>query len=436
MPFADRSDAGRRLGERLTPLATDRPVVVGLARGGVAVGAGVAAALRAPLRVLVARKLGYPPQPELGVGAVSEGGAMVVNDALVARLGMSLQELDEVVRHETAELERRVARYHRGRSAPDVRGRTAVLVDDGLATGFTARAAVESLRRAGARRVVLAVPVAAADAVCALQSVADEVVCLEMPPDLYAIGSWYRDFQQVADEDVEALVAGIEDAASERSDGASHAGPVEIDAGGLELLGELVVPKDASGVVVFAHGSGSSRHSPRNRAVARALQCDGLATVLFDLLSEEEASDRARVFDVARLAGRLVDAARWVGRQPLVAGLPLGLFGASTGAAAAVLSAVELGDEVRALVSRGGRPDLAGARLAEVRCPTLLVVGEHDEVVLALNRRAARALPGEHQLLVIPGATHLFEEPGALEAVADYAGQWFLAAFGAVKVAG
>ncbi len=196
---------------------------------------------------------------------------------------------------------------------------------------------------------------------------------------------------------------------------------------GLVLSGDLTVPGsvDGRGVVAFAHGSGSSRLSPRNRLVARALNDAGFATLLLDLLTPAEEADRANVFDIPLLAQRLVAATHWLNRQPATAQLPLGYFGASTGSAAALLAAAELGTGVRAVVSRGGRPDLAQERLAAVLAPVLLIVGGADQVVLELNREAQRQLRCESELVVIPGATHLFEETGALESVASYAIDWF-----------
>ncbi|QFI69760.1 Protein-L-isoaspartate O-methyltransferase [Sinorhizobium alkalisoli] len=178
-------------------------------------------------------------------------------------------------------------------------------------------------------------------------------------------------------------------------------------------------------MIVFAHGSGSSRHSPRNTYVAEALRRRGFATLLFDLLSGREAENRANVFDIRLLADRLVDACSWVATAPGARGLAIGLFGASTGAAAALVAAAELGDRVFAVVSRGGRPDLAAAVLEGVGTPTLLVVGGDDEDVLRLNRAALAKIAGPKRLEIIPGATHLFSEPGALDAVIEAAADWF-----------
>ncbi|HHC08589.1 MAG TPA: hypothetical protein ENK55_07715 [Actinobacteria bacterium] len=197
------------------------------------------------------------------------------------------------------------------------------------------------------------------------------------------------------------------------------------------LPGLLAGPPDARGIVVFAHGSGSSRLSPRNNAVAAHLVDRGLATLLFDLLTPSEAADRANVFDIGLLGRRLVGAVSWLRDREGLSNLDLGLFGASTGAAAALVAAALVPDEVKAVVSRGGRPDLAGDALPRVRAPTLLVVGGNDVEVLELNRWALARMRGPHRLVVVPGAGHLFEEPGTLERVAELAAEWFTTHLGA-----
>jgi dienelactone hydrolase len=197
------------------------------------------------------------------------------------------------------------------------------------------------------------------------------------------------------------------------------------------LPGELIVPPRAAGLVLFAHGSGSSRHSPRNRFVAEALHGRGLGTLLFDLLSEQEGRNRVNVFEIALLGQRLQEAIAWVRGRDDLGGTRLGLFGASTGAAGALLAAAHRPEDVAAVVSRGGRPDLAGTDLPHVQAPTLLIVGGADTQVLELNRQAFAQLACEKRLDVVPGATHLFEEPGTLEQVAELAGAWFAQHLGA-----
>ena len=206
---------------------------------------------------------------------------------------------------------------------------------------------------------------------------------------------------------------------------------VQVEAGARSPLGgTLGLPANPVGVVLFAHGSGSSRFSPRNRAVARYLQEAGLATLLVDLLTEEEEEaeryTRHLRFDIGLLAGRLEGAMRWLAQEPATQALTIGLFGSSTGAAAALVAAAREPDRVGAVVSRGGRPDLAGDALPHVRAPTLLIVGGADDVVIELNMQAMRQMRTEVQLVVVEGATHLFEEPGALEQVAQHARNWFL----------
>jgi putative phosphoribosyl transferase len=193
----------------------------------------------------------------------------------------------------------------------------------------------------------------------------------------------------------------------------------------VELAGTLHVPARAGALIVFAHGSGSSRFSPRNRAVAEALNARAMATLLFDLLTPEEEANRANVFDIPLLAGRLVDAIRWLETEPSIGKLPVGLFGASTGAAAALVAAATVPDRVGAVVSRGGRPDLAGDILGRVLAPTLLIVGGTDFGVIELNEQALAQLRAPKALEIVPGASHLFPERGALEAVIELAARWF-----------
>ncbi|NGO72056.1 phosphoribosyltransferase family protein [Streptomyces boncukensis] len=442
MRFDDRPAAGRVLAAELERLRAEDAedaenaenaeyaedwVVLGLPRGGVPVAFEVAGALDAPLDVTVVRKLGVPSQPELGFGAVGEGGARLVNDSVVSLARLSDAQCAQVEEEQRAELERRVRRYRGSHPRIPVAGRTAVLVDDGLATGATAAAACQVVRAQGAARVVLAVPVGPPDAVAWLRTVADEVVCPNVPRSFAAVGAYYRDFSQTDDSEVAELLARArhpQPGQAPRHTGDGRHTDVRIDAGEVRLAGDLAVPEGALAVVAFAHGSGSGRHSPRNRYVAAALNRVGLATLLFDLLTEEEDGDRAAVFDVELLGTRLAATTEWLRGE---VGLPLGYFGASTGAAAALTAAARPAADPVAVVSRGGRPDLApAAALGAVAAPTLLIVGGRDTSVLDLNRRAAARMRCEHRVHVVPGAGHLFEEPGCLDAVAELAGDWFV----------
>ncbi|MEU4036389.1 phosphoribosyltransferase family protein [Streptomyces collinus] len=425
MLLTDRLEAGRRLGERLGYLRGQDVVVLGLPRGGVPVGAAVAEALDAPLDICMVRKLGAPQQPELGMGAIGEDGVRVINQEVLRATGAGEADLERVEAQEREVLRRRADRY-RGAHAPvPVAGRTVVVVDDGVATGSTARAACRIARARGAARIVLAVPVAPLDFTGRLGDEADELVCLHTPAGFLAIGQFYDDFTQVGDDEVTACLR----QAAGHHDRVAGTGPedreVEVAAGAVRLRGRLTLPAGATGVVAFAHGSGSGRHSPRNRFVAEGLNRAGLGTLLFDLLTEDEERDRANVFDIALLAGRLTDATAWLREEPDTEGLAIGYFGASTGAAAALWAAAEPSAHPAAVVSRGGRPDLAGPRLPEVTAPTLLIVGGADTQVLDLNRAAQARLRCENRLAVVPGATHLFEEPGTLERVTELARDWF-----------
>lgn len=425
--FADRRDAGRLLARELerSGALRDAPapvVVVGLARGGVEVAAEVAAALGAALDALAVRKVGHPWQPEYGIGAVAPDGVSYLRSGD----GLTRDEIAHAVSSATDQADALDACLHEPRAQLPLTGATCVLVDDGLATGGTMVAAARWAQARGAAKVVVAIPVGAAATVRAFEAGpdVDAVVCLAAPPDFGAVGFWYRDFTQVPDVAVRELLA----AAHERTLGRRAA---RIRADGVELDADLTLPVLPMGWVVFAHGSGSTRSSPRNVGVAAALNRAGIATLLFDLLTSREAADRDNVFDIPLLAGRLATATAWLRAEPEAESHPIAYFGASTGAAAALLAAADLRSEIAAVVSRGGRPDLASARLGDVTAPTLLVVGGADDVVLDLNREAAALLRCPHELAIVPAATHLFEEPGALERVTELARAWFLRAFGA-----
>lgn len=468
--FADRDDAGRHLAEALRGIDGIRPIVLALPRGGVPVAVPVAAALGAPLDVLVVRKLGVPWNPEYGFGAVGEGGMAVIDTALAQRLRISDEEVNRVVAAESAEVERRLEQYRAGRPAPELRGRTAIVVDDGIATGSTVAAAIALLRDRGVARIVVAAPVGAADSVARLRGMADDVVVLSVPQDFRAVGLHFRDFSQLSDAHVQRLLAEVAAATplppaaaatsssgesgseDERRDAAGEPNQIKTSTAAAVALGlapmtdhEVLMPVDGAtlagflhlptteptGLVIFVHGSGSSRLSPRNVTVARRLQERGMATLLFDLLTPAEDAEpsRAPVFDIPLLARRLAAVTKWVvGALP---GVPVGYFGASTGGGAALVAAAQVMPPVAAVVSRGGRPDLAGEALPHVVSPTLLIVGGRDPQVLDLNRQAASRMRCYNQLVVVPGAGHLFSEPGTLEQVCDLAGDWFARWFSA-----
>ena len=444
--FHDRTDAGRTLARALAAYAGQPDVrILALPRGGVPVAFEVARALRAPLDVFVVRKLGVPGHEEYAMGAIASGGHAVISEDVVRRLGISADALERVAERERRELERRERRYRGDRPPPELGGRTVILVDDGLATGSTMRAAVAALRQMGPRRIVVAAPVAAPETCDEFRAEVDDVVCAVTPEPFHAVGLWYDDFSQTTDEEVHELLdrarqewSAAHDA-RDRSGTAGEERTVRVAAGAVELDGTLTVPADARGVVLFAHGSGSGRHSPRNRYVAGVLREGGLGTLLVDLLTaDEEAVDlrtRALRFDIELLAGRLVGAMRWLEGDAATRGLPVGLFGASTGGGAALVAAARTGDRVGAVVSRGGRPDLADDALPRVRAPTLLIVGGRDGPVIELNRQAMERMTAPVRLEIVPGATHLFQEPGTLEDVARLARDWFVRELGGAHAA-
>lgn len=366
------------------------------------------------------------------MGAIGEEGVRILNRQVIRSAGVNEADLAAVETRERQELERRAERFRSERPRVPLADRTVVVIDDGIATGASALAACSVARALGAARVILAVPVAPRSSMSELASGTDDVVCLTTPEPFFSVGQWYWDFSQTTDDQVMDLLR--QAAASpgppcgqvEAEDGwPGRDEDVELSVGPVSLAGHLTIPSQSLGLVVFAHGSGSSRRSPRNQYVATALNEAGLGTLLFDLLTEAEESDRANVFDIELLAERLGAVTAWL-RSQGGGGVPIGYFGASTGAAAALLAAASPDADVAAVVSRGGRPDLAGVGLADVRAATLLIVGSRDDVVLDLNRQAVESLRCERRLEVVPGATHLFGEPGALEAVAGLARDWFV----------
>jgi putative phosphoribosyl transferase len=418
--FLDRADAGSQLARALRIYRGQHPLVLAIPRGGVPIGRAVVDALGGELDVVLVRKLGAPGNPELAIGAIDEQGRVSTNEyAAVAGADETYVQAEAAEQLELIRARR--ARYRPQGASIDPTGRLVIVVDDGLATGATMHAALAAVRARKPARLVCAVPVAAPRSLAELDGQADDVVCLVAPPGFHAVGQFYHRFPAVSDEEVIRLLA-----SAPKASGESTVQSVRLPVDGVMLEGDLTVPAQARGLVIFAHGSGSSRLSPRNRAVAEVLHRGAMATLLFDLLSPMEDNDRRMRFDVSLLAARLGQAVTWARGVPALHALPIGLFGASTGAAAALMVAAEQPGDVAAVVSRGGRPDLAGAvALAQVTAPTLLIVGGADTDVITLNRQALAQMNGVTELVLVPRATHLFEEPGALERVAALASGWF-----------
>lgn len=444
MIFKNRQEAGAQLAKRLQSWAVgSNAVILAIPRGGVEVGFAIARELHLPLDILLAGKLGVPGQEELAFGAVAAGGVRYLNTKLVEAAGITPEQIEQLSEERLETLRRRDRLYRANRAPLDVARRTVILVDDGIATGASILVAIQAVHAMNPDRLIVAVPVSPISAADRVRAEVDELVCLSEPADFYAVGQFYRDFAPVSDSDIIELLDRAENmyqgqgtgSGSGRSAGSGllhegFQGEVTMQVGRVRLEGTLVLPSNATGLVLFAHGSGSSRHSPRNRYVAKVLQRRQIGTLLFDLLTQQEdEADQWRKqlrFDIPLLAERLTGATLWVEQQRGFRDLRLGYFGASTGAAAALVAAARLSNRIHAVVSRGGRPDLAAESLRDVHAPTLLLVGGRDEEVIGLNEKALAALgSAEKRLVIIPGATHLFEEPGALEQVADQAADWF-----------
>lgn len=454
-PFRDRTDAGAALALSLGTLATEQDVVVlGLARGGVPIARQVADALGAPMDVLVARKIGVPGIEEVALGAIAEGSDELVADGVARYIGLPPAVMDRLAAHERREIHRRVRLYRDGQAPRDVRGCVVVLVDDGLSTGATLRAAARLVRARGARRVIAAVPVASLQGLKDVRSDVDEVVTVITSRGSQTVSAHYESFAPMTDADVmhvlgrpvvgrpslllrharlslEAPLGPGERVRPERR--------LDIPLGRDSIVGDLGMPRDSTdpreaafgndprGLVILVHGAGSSRMSYRNRYLAGRLRLSGWATLRLDLLTYEE-QERAAVdarlrFDVSCLAARLTAACEWVRARGLGGAEHMVLFGSSVGAAAA-LCVASADERIAAVMSRSGRVDLAASALGHVRAPVLLLVGTEDRETLERNREALRRLPRRARLVRIRGAGHTFEEPGALGAVGEHAAAW------------
>ncbi|WP_067975145.1 phosphoribosyltransferase family protein [Nocardiopsis trehalosi] len=422
LPFTDRAEAGRRLADRVRPYAAADPLVLALPRGGVPVAAQLARALGAELDVLVVRKIGLPGHAEVGVGALAEDGRACFDDDALARLRVPREALDDVVRAERVELARRLEVYRGRRPAPRVAGRDVIVVDDGAATGGTARAALRTLRRSRPARLTLAVPVAAPQAVAALRAEADHVVVLTCPENFRAVGEWYRDFTQLSDADV---TSALESARGPAGGAAERA--VRIRAGGTDLDGELAAPASVRGAAVFAVGRG--RAEPSVRATAAAVREAGYATLVLDLLDAEEsaaaAAEGGAAVSTADLAERLDAAVRWLRRSTDVAGRRVGLFGAGTAAPAAIAAAARNPGDVAAVVAFGGRIDLAEDALARVRCPVLVLLPSADSFVRELAEWAVARLGGPAELRVVAGAEAMLADAEEWHGAGTAVAHWF-----------
>jgi putative phosphoribosyl transferase len=423
MIWKNRKQAGEFLAKKLLKFKNTHSIVLALPRGGVPVAAEIATALDVPMDVLIVRKIGAPFQEELAVGALCEENENPLwNTSILLNTGLEPNDLNDTIEVEQRKIRQQIKIFRAGRKLPSMKGKIAIVVDDGLATGATVTAAIDYLKKMGALQIIVAVPIAAASSARQIRRKVDELIALEEREDLFSVGSWYQDFSQVSDHEVRDLLKGHQENDEIRKVTRSIGIPIDQ----IHLDGDLTTFPSMKALIVFAHGSGSSRKSPRNQQVARELNNAGFGTLLFDLLTNQEAQDRKNIFDIEFLSNRLVSATQWIHGQPGLEEIPVGYFGASTGAGAAIRATAKLtyGGHIYAIVSRGGRPDLAGQALTQVRIPTLLLVGGNDFDVIELNRQAQRHLVNS-ELSIIPAATHLFEEPGTLDEVSRQAIGWF-----------
>ncbi|WP_159941953.1 MULTISPECIES: phosphoribosyltransferase family protein [unclassified Nocardiopsis] len=419
LPFADRSEAGRRLAERVRPFAVNDPLVLALPRGGVPVGAELARRLDADFDVLMVRKIGLPGHPELGVGAIAEDGRVHYDDLALARMHVPRQALSATVAAERDELDRRRRVYRGERPAPRIAGRDCVVVDDGVATGGTARAALRMVRQAGPARLALAVPVASPEAVELLREEADALVVLSAPDNFRAVGEWYRDFGQLSDHHVTAILA-----ERGRSEDPDVTRGVRVRAGGVYLDGDLTVPPAPRGAVVVAAGRADESWRPAASALRRA----GYATLVLDLLTDQERAEGgagAGGPGPAPFGERLNAAVTWLRRATDAADGPLGVLASGEAAAAALATAAERPEDVAAVVVHGGRIDLAEESLPGVRAPVLVLVEGGDSFVRELGEWARGRMGGPTDLRVMEGAERLLGDAHVWDRVVSEALDWF-----------
>ena len=423
VPFQDRAEAGRFLAAKLEPVISRPCVVAAIPRGGVAVGLPIVERLRVPLTVVYARKLTAPFAPEFAFGALDEDGETVVEPASVAMLGLSPDDMEKAKAKVSAEIRRRAALYPVRPLASYLPGSAVVLVDDGLATGLTMRAALRYARRHGAREIIVAVPCASAEAARRFRQEADRFVSLVVDPEFAAVGQYYIDFAQVSDTQVTAMLARAQ----------AHEAP-ELpglrvsfkNSRGLHLAGRLLLPASAGPhpVVVFAHGWGSGKDSPRNRAVAEELQAAGHAAFLFDFTGHGESEGTDEESTLAQQVDDLGAALDVLATLDEVDSSHIGVAGSSSGAAVALVRAAD-DPRILALALRSANPAGAEAAASRVAAPTLLVVGEHDEPIRAANEGLVERLGGPRRLVVVADGDHLFETPESLRIATRETVAWF-----------
>lgn len=422
--FRDRIDAGQRLADALRPYHGSDAVVLGIPRGGVPVAAEVARLLGLPLDIVVARKLGAPGQPELAIGAVTANGGLYLNHDLIRDLGVDQAYLDSAVERKRAEARDRESRFRGGRPGPALAGRIAIVVDDGLATGATIRAAVQSVRHAGPAKLVVAVPVGAIESCASLRSEVDELVCLWTPDDFMAVGQFYDDFSPTEDDEVERILR----AASTHTPDTDTAREITFqNRRGRRLAGTLLLPRavERPPVVVFAHGFNSSRRSSRNLMIAERLVASGLAAFLIDFTGHGDSEGEIREATVKQMADDLRSAIDHISAEAAVDAGRIGLSGSSSGGIVSVIEAAR-DERVRVLVLRSVPAGDLFEPAAHIRATTLVIAGEADIPIVEEDRALAEVISGPHRFEVVAHAGHLFEGPGEMERVSDLSVGWFV----------
>jgi putative phosphoribosyl transferase len=425
MSFADRAEAGRVLADRLRPLLTLPAVVAAIPRGGVAVALPIVERLQLPLTVVYARKLTAPIAPELAFGALDEDGEVIIDDGTVAALGLRPADVDHAKVRVAAEIKRRMALYRVPPLAHYLPGAHVVLVDDGLATGLTMRAALAYARRHGASQITMAVPCASVQAAEGFRSKVDHFVSLVVDPVFMAVGAYYVDFSPVYDEAVRTM---LEQAKRFAPAGGLLRSGLRVSfksSRGHRLVGQLFLPEGAGRcpVVVFAHGWGSSKASPRNRAVAGALCAAGIGAFLFDFTGHGESEGSKEDSTLAQQADDLRAALDVLQTTDEIDAGRLGVAGTSSGGAAALQLAAS-DPRVRAMALRSANPAGAEASARQVRVPTLLVVGEQDIAIRAANEELMTRLAGPRRLEVVDRGDHLFEDARALAQATEVMVGW------------
>ena len=443
--FQDRVHAGDALARSLIPFASQRDVVVlGLARGGVPLARQVADVLGVPISVFISGKIGVPGIEEVALGAIAEGSDHVVTDSMAWYIGVPQPVIERLAVRERVELMRRTQLYRNGEPLPDLEGKTVVLVDDGLATGATIRAAARAIRSHRPRRLVAAVPVASRLGMADIRDEVDEIVAVVVGDEFASVSAAYETFEPMTDDEVlialgrpirrvSGMVYDISGLItdSERT--------IEIPIPGGRVVGDLGTPTnidfgesgrashDRDALAILVHAGGSSRDSYRNRYIAGRLRLEGYATLRVDLLTRDEEALDAQGgsirFDVAKIAARLTDVCDWAVRAGVYGARRAILFGAGTGAAGALMTAARRQSNTLAVVVRGGRVDLAESALSRVRAPVLSIVGTEDREIMVSNSNALRLLR-RSKLIRVRGAGQTFGEPGALGAVAEHSVKW------------